>query len=201
MITTAVLPAPVLHGDSLPKPQMWASDHSGSIRAHLFQIHNEDKKSPALVWSICWKCGQPGKERRVQEARNDRSRKIHQTTLIRDLKTLGVSLFPQGALCPVPLSYTLSFYICSRSSQRHTRKHSLPGQSNHHQTSPRQQRPQKEKCKQARVVLAKRRNHENGDKEALRKPWITFLFTLSKCGGESSLSELAADSRAAFTMF
>lgn len=43
MFPTAAPPAPVLRGDSLPEPQMWASDHSGSIRVHLFQIHNEDK--------------------------------------------------------------------------------------------------------------------------------------------------------------
>lgn len=45
MITTDVLSAPVLHGISLPEPQMWASDHSGSIRAHPFQIHSGDKDS------------------------------------------------------------------------------------------------------------------------------------------------------------
>lgn len=86
--------------------------------------------------------------------------------------------------CPMPLRYTLSFYICSRVLRRHTRKHFLPSQSNHHQTRPRQLRPQKEKCKQARVVHRRRRNHENGDKEALREQWIKFLFPLSKCWGE-----------------
>lgn len=45
MITTDMLPAPVLHGISLPEPQMWASDHSGSIRAHPFQILSGDKDS------------------------------------------------------------------------------------------------------------------------------------------------------------
>lgn len=66
MITTAVLPAPVLHGDSLPKPQMWASDHSGSIRAHLFQIHNEDKG--VQPWSEAY-AGNVGSQEKNGECR------------------------------------------------------------------------------------------------------------------------------------
>lgn len=63
-------------------------------------------KIPALVRSICWTCGQPGKERRVHETGNGRHGEIYQTALHRGLEDTG---YPQGALCPSVTHFLFTF--------------------------------------------------------------------------------------------
>lgn len=122
MITTDVLPAPVLHGISLPEPQMWASDHSGSIRAHPFQIHSGDKDS-----SLGLKC-MPGMwaarvwedQRRMKNTGGsewDAESPTRQCCSCAS-RTRHSPFFAHSseALCPCP-SVTHSFYICSRALQ------------------------------------------------------------------------------------
>lgn len=176
MITTDVLPAPVLHGISLPEPQMWAPDHSGSVRAHPFQIHSGDKDSslglkcmPGMWAARVWEDqrrmkntggGEWDAENPTRQCCSCASRTRHSPFLAH----------PSEALCPMPFSYTLFLHllksITALAMQSRTQKHFFPNQSNH-QTRSRKRRPLTEKCKQARVVHEKGRNHGNGDKEAL----------------------------------
>lgn len=76
--------------------------------------------------------------------------------------------------CPVPFSYTLSFLhllksiTCWGLRATHESISSLLKQSSSDKTE--KAEATERKCKQARVAHEKRRNPQNGDKEALRKP-------------------------------
>lgn len=119
MIPTDVFPAPVLHGISLPNPQVWASDHS----VHLFQIHNEDKDSSlylkrmlrtwaARAWEEDWKSTKSPQSRewQIQKKEKEKEKKTYKTALLQRLE--------DTAQMPYALKlHTFFFHICSRALQ------------------------------------------------------------------------------------
>lgn len=193
MIATDVLPAPVLHGISLPEPQMWASDHSGSIRGQPFQIHSGDKDSslglkcmPGMWAARVWEDQRRMKNTGGSEwdAENPTNSAApgplgHGTT-----PSLPIPLRPY-APCP---SVTHSFYICSRALQR------LQYRVIHKSIS-----------SLTKAIIRKDRESEGHRQKSANKPgwsmkrggttgmetrklwasvWIKVLFTLGKCWEE-----------------
>lgn len=76
-------------------------------------------KIPDLVWSICWKCGKPGKEQRVHEARNGRSRKTYPSSMHQRPEDTGYR--SPSPRCPLPLSYTSFCHLLKNITEEHTR--------------------------------------------------------------------------------